>query len=82
MAILQVREVPEGVYRKLSDRAKADHRSIAQEALSLIEKGLSVDTEARTRRQALIDSISRPERHAVPARLHDPAELVRQDRDR
>ena len=40
MASLQVRELPENIYSLLKRRAEAEHRSIAQEAIVLLAKGL------------------------------------------
>ena len=41
MTSLQVRELPENIYRQLKRRAKADHRSLAQEAVAILAKGLN-----------------------------------------
>ena len=38
MASLQVRELPENIYSLLKQRAEAEHRSIAQEAILLLVK--------------------------------------------
>ena len=40
MASLQVRELTENIYSLLKRRAEAEHRSIAQEAIVLLAKGL------------------------------------------
>ncbi len=40
MASLQVRELPENIYSLLKLRTEAEHRSIAQEAMVLLAKGI------------------------------------------
>jgi len=39
---LQVRELPENIYHQLKSRAEADHRSLAQEAVAILAKGLKL----------------------------------------
>ena len=41
MSSLQVRELPENIYSLLKRRAEAERRSIAQEAIALLAKGLN-----------------------------------------
>jgi plasmid stability protein len=36
MAILNIKNLPEGLYRKLQARAKREHRSVAQEVTHLL----------------------------------------------
>ena len=40
MAILNVKNLPDGLYRKLRDRARRQHRSIAQEVVHLLSQAL------------------------------------------
>ncbi len=40
MAILNVKQVPDGLYRKLKARAKRERRSVAQEVVVLLEQAL------------------------------------------
>lgn len=83
MPTLQVRDLPEDVYRGIVRLAEADQRSISQEAIVLLRKGLGTAQEPGTRRRSVLDSLpdflvrdsdSKP----VPA----PEELIREDRDR
>ncbi len=41
MAILNVKNLPDALYRKLQERAKQRHRSIAQEVTHILEQALS-----------------------------------------
>ena len=40
MVSLQIRKLPENIYALLKRKAEAEHRSIAQEAIVLLAKGL------------------------------------------
>ena len=44
MAILNVKNLPDALYRKLRDRARRQHRSIAQEVIQLLSQALDVET--------------------------------------
>lgn len=82
MPTLQVRELPERLYRKLVAEARREHRSLAQQAVVALERGLGSAAEPKERRRAVLRRIA--ERPAVEAgdELRDPAELVREDRER
>ena len=57
MASLQVRELPENIYSLLKRRAEAEHRSIAQEAIVLMAKGLYTSIAPKERRARLLQKI-------------------------
>ena len=81
MASLQFRELPENIYSLLKLRAEAEHRSIAQEAIVLLAKGLDTSITAKERRTKLLQRIEEEaEINSEPAAKHDPVELVREDR--
>ena len=40
MAVLNIKNLPDGLYRKLQARAKRQHRSVAQEVTVLLEEAL------------------------------------------
>jgi hypothetical protein len=42
MAVLNIKNLPDGLYRKLQARAKREHRSIAQEVTHLLIDALEV----------------------------------------
>jgi plasmid stability protein len=44
MAILNVRNLPDALYRKLRDRARRQHRSISQEVVHLLTQALAAET--------------------------------------
>ena len=82
MASLQVRELPELVYTRLKQAAESEHRSIAQQAIVILAKGLDVETDPKQRRRKLMEKIaSRP---LVPkgTKLPSAVKYIRQDRNR
>jgi len=81
MAILQIRDLPDPLHQLLQLRARRNHRSLSQQALSDLQQACGGDPRER-RRQALtaLAALAREER--TP--LFDPApeDLIRQDRER
>ena len=82
MPSLQVRELPENIYHLLQERAKKEHRSLAQEAVVTLARGLQTPLSPKKRRMELVQVIADnlPVDHPV-AHL-DPVELLREDRER
>jgi plasmid stability protein len=78
---LQVRNLPEHIYRRIAERASTEHRSIARETVVLLEKALNMETEKKTARQELIDRILKKP-PANPKKIPDPVDLIREDRRR
>ena len=54
MASLQIRNLLENIYFLLKQRAEAEHRSIAQEAIVLLAKGLDTSIAPKERRIRLL----------------------------
>ena len=83
MASLQVRELPENIYSQLKRRAEAEHRSIAQEAIVLLAKGLDTSTAPKEYRTRLLYRIAEEtELNSGTVAKLDPVELIREDRRR
>jgi len=81
MALLQVRDVPDELYERLSRVAESEHRSISQETIVLLKKALEFQQERRSRRKSVLAQIKAtklPNTHTFP----DPAQLLREDRER
>lgn len=78
---LQIQELPDDVYEALAHRAEVEHRSLAQQAI--VELRRMPELMARERRHKTLERL----RHRIaeegvrPLPL-DPAELIREDRDR
>jgi plasmid stability protein len=79
---LQVRDLPDHLYRKLVEKAAAEHRSIAQETVVLLEKALEMETRKKTTRRMLIEKILRTPPLVDPLKIPASAELLREDRER
>jgi hypothetical protein len=81
MPLLQVRDFPEDVYDEISMVARKEHRTIAQQALVLIQKGLGKEETNKERRMRLIEKcnarVISDEIKAI-----DDAALIREDRGR
>ena len=82
MPSLQVRELPEHIYRTLCHQAEISHRSIAQQAVATLAKGLNLDLAPQMRRKALLAAIREGAMPQTSSELPDPAQLIREDRDR
>ena len=82
MPSLQVRDVPEDIYRRLQKMAHEEHRSLSQQAIVTLKKALDVVEDPKSRRRRLMDQI-RMSRLNFPVKdLEDPVDLIREDRDR
>ena len=81
MASLQIRELPDDIYEALVRRARAEGRSLAQQAVTELRR--LPEVEARGRRQETVDRLL--DRLATtPGKSLDPVpeELIREDRER
>lgn len=78
---LQVREVSAEVYGTLLDRAKKEHRSLAQQTLATLERGLGIEEDRTQRRLGIIEAIRETD-VADADQLPDPVTVVREDRER
>ena len=81
MPLLQVRECPEDIYRKISYVAKNENRTIAQQVVVLLEKGLEQQESNIERRKRLMDRLEKRQ-IASEIKKIDPVSLIREDRNR
>lgn len=81
MPSLQVREVPAAIYGALAEVSRREHRSLSQQALVALERGLGFEEDPVKRRKRVIAEIagSKP---AIPKGLPDPVTILREDRAR
>ena len=82
MPSLQVREMPTVLYGALQRTAKREHRSLAQQAVVSLARGLDLDEDQQARRRELLDDIRKGAICASDDVLPEAADLVREDRDR
>ena len=80
MPTLQVRDLPDDVYIKLSMVASEENRSLAQQTIVLLKESLGLHTNNKSRRKALIEKIEAKE--YPDAKNIDVVELIREDRER
>jgi antitoxin FitA len=81
MGSLQIRELPVDVYDALSERARRERRSLAQQAV--VELRRMPELIARERRLAVVEELRRALRTAPQTRFAvAPEALVREDRER
>jgi hypothetical protein len=81
MPAIQVRDVPDHIYRQLAERAASEHRSLAQQAIAVLARGLEVEIDAKARRRGVLERIESGAAAGTVA-LSDPADLLREDRRR
>lgn len=81
MPSLQIRDLPDSIYRALSLKARRERRSLARQAVIELERMSDID--ARNRRvEALRELRERIQREGEKSVSRPPAEVVREDRDR
>jgi hypothetical protein len=81
MPLIQVRDVPEHIYRLLAERAEKERRSLAKEAIAVWAKGLEVEVDAKARRRRIIEAILSDTQTSSQKR-RPAARLIREDRRR
>ncbi len=81
MPLLQVRDMPQDLYEKLGRVAAEDNRSIAQETIFLLKRTLDYGEERQARRKRVLAEI-KANRIEDARGFPDPADLVREDRER
>ena len=81
MSLLQVRDFPADIYEEVTFEAKRQNRTIAQQTIALIKKGLGTEITHKERRRLAIE---RTKKRVVPiaAKVVDYLNLIREDRDR
>ena len=81
MPLLQVRNCPEDLYERISRYAKQQNRTIAQQTLVILEKGMGQEQPNMERRRKLLAKISA---RRIPNDVNniDDIELIREDRNR
>jgi plasmid stability protein len=79
MPSLQIRDMPDDVYRALQARAEREGRSLAQQALHELRK--MPELEAAARRRAITERLRGRVTDPRLARAASPVTLIREDRD-
>jgi hypothetical protein len=81
MPLLQVRDFPEDIYKKITIAAKKQNRTISQQVVVLLEKSLGQDESNSERRKREIEKI-KERKVSESAKNIDAVALIREDRER
>lgn len=82
MPTLQIRGLPEHLHNRLKEEAGKQHRSLSQQAVVAISRGMGKPLDAKARRKQLLERICSASLQGDTGQLEDPAELIRRDRER
>ena len=80
MPLLQVRDFPADIYEEITFEAKRQNRTIAQQTIVLIKKGLGEEISNQERRRRLLEEIRKND---IPDEVKaiDHVKWIREDRD-
>jgi hypothetical protein len=78
---LQVRDVPEHLYRRLAELAEKERRSLAQQAVAVLAKGLEAEVDPKARRRRVLEEAKRLDLGRGKS-LPDFVKIIREDRER
>ena len=81
MPLLQVRDFPEDIYRKITIAAKKQNRTISQQVVVLLEKSLGQEESNIERRKKILMKIQELDISESTKAVDDVA-LLREDRER
>ena len=81
MPSLQIRDMPETLYKKLAEKAKREHRSLAQQAVVELAGVLDIQLDYQEKRTRVFALLAELNQDIETSCLSDPAVLIREDRD-
>ena len=82
MPILQIRNLSDEVYQKLKKSASLNHRSLAQEAVSMLEFAIENKTTEDNKKRRLIVAKKIHKLKKTAVSLEEISDSLRNDRDR
>jgi plasmid stability protein len=82
MSSLQIRDIPDHILKSLKEQAKREHRSLTQQALYILIKGLNLPLNINDKRKQKLDLLKRSSSRIKGYKLSDPVRLIREDRVR
>ena len=80
MPTLYIRECPDSLHQRLTERAQAGQRSLNAEVIALLEASVQAD-DLRRQSASLLARVARRRKSLAPA-ASNSAELIREDRGR
>ncbi len=81
MPSLQIRKLPDTIYEALKVKARNEQRSLSQQAIIALSKGLDIPFDYLKRKKKLIKEIEQDVDKWEKIRHIDVAALIREDRD-
>ncbi|MEZ4851243.1 MAG: hypothetical protein R3B93_22035 [Bacteroidia bacterium] len=82
MPSIQVRDLPEHIYHALKVAAKHARRSLSQQAIISLAKGLDIPVAYQKRREIVLSEIEKNESRLKGLSQLDITVFIREDRDR
>ena len=82
MPTLQIRDVPLHIYDELVRQAGRERRSLAQQAVAVLAKGIGVPVDVKAQRKEVLKRIRETIDRGATRHLTDPVKLIREDRNR
>ncbi len=82
MPSLQVREMPVALYGTLQKEARHEHRSLAQQAIVTLARGMNIKEDQSNRRKFLLKTITEASICPPNLKLSDAVTTVNEDRNR
>ena len=73
--------MPETLYRKLAGEAAKQRRSLSQQAIAVLAKGLDMEADPKARLREALRKAALIDRNQT-RNLPDPVKLIREDRNR
>lgn len=81
MPLIQMRDVPDHIYRQIEEQAGQERRSLGQQAVAILARGLRADLDPKERRRRVLQAVQAAGKKGL-SRLSDPVKLIRKDRGR
>ena len=82
MAALHVRNVPDELYGRLKQHAKAQNRSLSAQVITLLDQALQQDARRSQQQQLLGEIQKRRFVYSADVDAQDSVTLLREDRER
>lgn len=81
MPTFQVRDLPDHIYYALKAAAAQEHRSLSQQAIVILAKGLEILPDYQERRKNILREIQSNQAKWAKLRDQDIAAWIREDRE-
>ena len=82
MSILHVRNVPDDLYTRIQQLARAKNRSVSAQVISLLDQALQAEEARRSQPRVLASIRRRRFSYSSEVKAPDSVKLLREDRER